>query len=297
MRKNRLTFILLSILFLGTISVFAGNIYVNENGIVSKHFASDGSPGLTQNFTTESGVVVVKDGLVINILNESSENETSNFPSEGLVAYYKLDETSGTVIDSTGINNGTNNGATPNVAGKINTAYDFDGDNDYINIPDTDDSFDTDTITFNFWLKDGFTQTTDSSARLFSNSNTANILSSGYGVARYASTGQLDVFIGGYRYRTNSAISSSGWHMITVVFNGPTDVKIYEDASEMAKSTIITGSSYVSANSDLQIAQQPYYPANYMYGGIIDEVGIWSRALNSTEVSELYNSGDGLSYS
>jgi len=32
------------------------------------------------------------------------------------------------------------------------------------------------------------------------------------------------------------------------------------------------------------------------FDGLIDEVGIWSRALNSTEVSELYNSGSGLAY-
>jgi hypothetical protein len=30
--------------------------------------------------------------------------------------------------------------------------------------------------------------------------------------------------------------------------------------------------------------------------GEIDEVGIWSRALTSGEISDLYNSGSGLSY-
>ena len=30
--------------------------------------------------------------------------------------------------------------------------------------------------------------------------------------------------------------------------------------------------------------------------GIMDEVGIWSRTLTSTEISDLYNSGDGLAY-
>jgi len=32
------------------------------------------------------------------------------------------------------------------------------------------------------------------------------------------------------------------------------------------------------------------------FKGIIDEVGIWNRALTSTEISELYNSGNGLQY-
>jgi hypothetical protein len=52
---------------------------------------------------------------------------------DNLVSYYKLDETSGTTVeDAYGSNDGTNDGATVNVAGKINTAYDFDGDNDYV---------------------------------------------------------------------------------------------------------------------------------------------------------------------
>ena len=32
------------------------------------------------------------------------------------------------------------------------------------------------------------------------------------------------------------------------------------------------------------------------YEGMLDEVGIWSKALTATEVSDLYNSGNGLAY-
>jgi len=42
-----------------------------------------------------------------------------------LVSYYKMDEASGTVLDAHGSNDGTATGATPNVSGLINTAYDF----------------------------------------------------------------------------------------------------------------------------------------------------------------------------
>ena len=47
------------------------------------------------------------------------------FP-EGAIAYYRMDEASGAVIDAVSGNNGVNDGATPNVTGKINTAYEFD---------------------------------------------------------------------------------------------------------------------------------------------------------------------------
>ena len=59
------------------------------------------------------------------------------FP-EGAIAYYRMDESSGAVIDAVSGNNGTNNGATPNVTGKINTAYEFDGLVDSISMGDLD---------------------------------------------------------------------------------------------------------------------------------------------------------------
>ena len=54
----------------------------------------------------------------------------------GLQANWRLDETTvGTVVDSYGGNNGTNNAATVNQPGKINTAYDFNGSTSYVAVP------------------------------------------------------------------------------------------------------------------------------------------------------------------
>ena len=50
-------------------------------------------------------------------------------------AYYKLDQSSGSVFDSA-LNgyDGNNNGATRSVTGKINSAFSFDGNNDDVNL-------------------------------------------------------------------------------------------------------------------------------------------------------------------
>jgi hypothetical protein len=54
---------------------------------------------------------------------------------DGLVSYWKFDETSGTTsYDAVGSNDGTITGATINQTGKINTAYDFDGTDDNVSI-------------------------------------------------------------------------------------------------------------------------------------------------------------------
>ena len=62
-------------------------------------------------------------------------------------------EGSGTVIDSLGTNNGTNNGAT-NITGILNSAYDFElSESDYIETGSNLGISGADSRTFNFWIK------------------------------------------------------------------------------------------------------------------------------------------------
>jgi len=80
-------------------------------------------------------------------------NEITNFKfgeatgtvnlTRDIIAYWKLDETSGTVAEDSvaGTYNGTIEGATINQVGKINKSYDFDGSNDYL-IHQKTDSYD-----------------------------------------------------------------------------------------------------------------------------------------------------------
>jgi hypothetical protein len=54
----------------------------------------------------------------------------------------------------------------------------------------------------------------------------------------------------------------------------------------------------IYSSSSISIPTQTYsaiYIAN-QFGGGLDEIGYWNRPLNSDEISELYNSGNGLSY-
>jgi len=66
-------------------------------------------------------------------------------------SYYKLDETSGAVIDSHGTNDGTNYGATRGVTGKVNNGFDFDGSNDYVS--NSHNFGDSNEISLSFWVK------------------------------------------------------------------------------------------------------------------------------------------------
>lgn len=80
---------------------------------------------------------------------------------------------------------------------------------------------------------------------------------------------------------------------IKVYFNG-----VLETGGESATSGTYTGMTN-SNNKMLIGARYSSSPATQLYfDGIIDEMGIWkNRVLNSSEISILYNAGNGLSYS
>ena len=300
MMNKRITFILLSVLFLGTVSVFAGNIFVNEDGIqADNYYSGEGNEGISFNMTLEELVdndyrMIVENGLIVNITNATSQgNETSDFPSEGLIAYYKLDETSGTTAsDELGSYDGTNNGADVGVTGKINTAYDFEkSEDDYISLPSSIGTALSNTeLTINLWIKPE--QEFNSAigiTTLFDSQGTNRIL---IDYDSYANGGIRAYY--GVNTPYTTTFSADTWYMITFVVTDGTNY-LYINGSEVAT---ISNSGLVSIGTATTIIGENYaISSGRGMDGLIDEVYIASRALNSTEVSELYNSGSGLSYS
>ena len=85
-------------------------------------------------------------------------------------------------------------------------------------------------------------------------------------------------------------ISVDDWYHIVVTFNGSTS-KIYSN-NVLEKTSVYV---YNTANDPIIIGGWSGNPEGMT--GHIDEVGIWSRELTEAEITELYNSGDGLAYS
>ncbi len=134
----------------------------------------------------------------------------------GLITYYKLNETSGIVIDSLGVNDATNIGSTRGVAGIINNSYSFDGVDDEVNITSfTDLVTGNDARSFNLW----FNITTIEAA------NENPLLS--YGTVGVADQNVIDVNGGGVRFWGNNAditggtVTTNTWFMVTFTHNGP----------------------------------------------------------------------------
>lgn len=209
-----------------------------------------------------------------------------------LISYYKLDETSGTTaIDSVGSNNGTNNGATVNVSGKINTAYSFDGTNDYIDLGTTRIIDTSSDFTISSWVK--WTSTGYVAGSIFARDG-GGAGQNEFSLMRWPGGGNNENIlfnVGNSNVVTNADLLGDGaWHHIVGVKSGST-LYIYVDGS-LDKSGAFGSTVLYSVSTKIGARGSV---SNY-FGGTIDEIGVWSRALSSTEITQLYNGGSGISY-
>jgi PKD repeat protein len=209
--------------------------------------------------------------------------------TDDLLSYYKLDEISGTTAeDSHGDNDGTANNArvfTSEIAGKINTAGDFTQGNDWIDMG-TIQNFRTD-FTLTAWFYSG--DLSAGSRNIVTKDTNAQ---RGW-VLRTAGDKLSWEYNGGAAVVTGStSLSTNTWYMATVTVSGNTHT-IYLNAGSEGSNTKAASDD---TNAPFQIGRRDYSGAEEYFNGRIDEVGIWSRALTTDEITELFNSGSGLVY-
>ena len=208
----------------------------------------------------------------------------------GLVSYYKLDESSGAVIDSLNNNNGTNNGATPNVAGKINTAYDFESSEsdrieDVINVSFGD-------FSIFVWVKLeslGGTSKTIYSVRDGLPHIAFSILSSNFLALTLTPNGG-----GAINVIDDVEFTSGQFFHVGAIFEG-NQTRLYINGTNVKNGTYTAG-SWGNANTPFIGAFDQASLRNF-FDGIIDEFGFWNRSLSQSEITQLFNDFNGISFS
>ena len=211
-----------------------------------------------------------------------------------LTSYYKLDESSGTVIDNVSSNNGANNGAQAGVTGQINTAYDIDA-NEGISIAGAGTSpFDfTGDFSVSLWVKPN---SFGGAQNMLGN----NVLGAGNGgwILAMLNTGQVyfqENRAGSPNYpqtRSSTTLSTGSYQHVVMVKTG-TSPKLYIGGTEVSYSIQDThDSSVTSSNTQFQIGSTNDADEDLA----IDEIGLWDRALTTSEITQLYNGGAGISW-
>lgn len=208
---------------------------------------------------------------------------------DGCVAYWKLDESSGDAIDSVNGYDGTVYGCTQGVDGKINTCYSFDG-NDYIE-KSFESSLNPDIFSVSLWVK------SDGPDGQYHSPITSRDITPQRGYIIYqGNNNKWEFWIGtGVAWATIYGNNvTTNWIHLVAVYDG-TNMRLYENG-------ILTAGP--SANSFSKNTVRPIRigtgstegAPQLFFNGLIDEIGLWNKALSPEEVTTLYNDGSGFTF-
>ncbi len=194
-----------------------------------------------------------------------------------VAALYHLD---GNANDSSGNgNDGTVNGATYNSSGKVNGAFDFDGDDDYVNV--NNDPIGIGAVTVSVWVYSKTTGEIGYGTIVSNGKFMCNLLGWDMGIGCSNDNGNTLV------WSESSSLLFNEWQLFTAVRDVDGSFTFYINGIQSG--IVNQDGGPVLTGSGLTIGRR-YSPAQH-FNGSIDEVIIYNRALNSTEISELYNSG------
>ena len=110
---------------------------------------------------------------------------------------------------------------------------------------------------------------------------------------------EWDSASGNYRqYITDSGISANTWTFVTVTQSGTDAPIFYVDGSSSASSLNASAGANTkpTTGQGSSLGVMLITTPQMYFNGAMDEVGLWSKILTSTEITELYNSGSGLAY-
>lgn len=212
----------------------------------------------------------------------ASTNSTANVLINGLVSYYKLDETSGTkAVDSFGGNFMTNSSITINQSGKIGNSYLSTSTNQKLR--SLTGSQITGKFTINAWIYRTAT------AQLNSAILDVGTWNNNCGFAMWLNSSNYVAWRINQNYNNYyaSAIPLNTWTMITIVYN-QTNVKIYIDS-------VLKTTTAMTTNPNPSTMYTMFYGHNgAMVYGREDEVSVYEVEKSQSDITAIYNSGSGI---
>jgi len=224
----------------------------------------------------------------------------SPIPSQGLVAYYPFNgnanDASGNGKD--GITIGTV--LTADRFGNANSAYSFDGINDWINcVFASTDSYTN--LTVNIWFKTNDFHPLGSdqalNGNLISRSDSAN---SGT-LVRIVGCGSPSPFTGklefeiedGHSVETSDLLDDNIWHMATIVLDANNLAMYGYVDGILINNTAYDGNiGHLAKNWNIGTrlnGELTYNNTKEFFHGILDDVRIYNRALSAEEIISLFN--------
>jgi hypothetical protein len=201
----------------------------------------------------------------------------------GLVGYWNFDQGSGTIAyDSSGYNNhGTIYGASW-TSGKVNSALNFDGTNEYVDCGNNETLDPTQGATIEAWVN--FNQLPSTAKHIMSIAGR-----SGYGTDLDLQTetdNKFKFYIDGSKLAVSNTVAETNkWYHIAGTYQANNNIKIYGNG--VLEKTTSIGVSRGTNPNNFSIGPSLIFPGRF-FNGTIDEVKIFNRALSAEEIVAEY---------
>ena len=216
--------------------------------------------------------------------------------TDNLTAYYKLDESSGNAADSAGSNTGTNTDVTYTAA-KINNGGSFNGTSSLFACGDDASIQFSSAFTIATWVNFDALPGTNTDSQFVAKWNAStNQRSYRWGLQDTAGTKSLRIGVSSagsatVEASTNYTPSTATWYHFVCTWNAGAWVMYVNGASIGSGTTSVT--ALFDNTETLKLGKRG---DGGLLNGLQDEIGLWSRAITSDEVTTLYNGGAGLQY-
>ena len=211
-----------------------------------------------------------------------------------LIRAYNFEESSGAIIDATGTDNATNTGATYGVTGKIGKCLDFETtEKDFVASNSNTGINGSESWSMNAWIKAESVFNFSSIMSLGTQGSVNKVI----GISIRSGTNRLFINTWGGVGSTDIDAGTTligNWVMITMTYDG-TNLKVYVNGNS---TPVYSGTGTLTlTDNKFRIGEVGGYTAGQYFDGLIDMPYLWdTRAISTTEIAELYNSGNGLAY-
>ena len=205
-------------------------------------------------------------------------------PISGLVSWWPGE---GNANDVVGANHGTLQGGTTFTTGMIGQAFSFDGTDDFVLVPDSPDLTLPGDVTFTFWAKRTVFDGTWSNMFGKGDNPVSYRLAfapSNHLAADFEHDDGSDEDIGG------PLVDDFDWHHYAYVRDGNTHHLFLDGVEEASGSFIGTAAAAVGEPVVIGVLRSEPDPSDrQFFGGIVDEVKLFNRALTDEEVQAIFN--------
>jgi len=277
--------------------------YAPSIGIGAQNYNSDnGSWNYSNSLLDYKEFIIYNRALSTSEIQQVEAYLVNKYLWDGLTAYYAFDETSGSIAyDSKGSNDGTaNNSRVLGSTGFHNNGADFTQGTDYINVGFESFGSKMGKSSISFWFSAN-TQTINNSSIFGSLNDDTSMV---YQV--YINTDDSlnfyirdkNSFSRGIKIDISSILGDNNWHHVVLIVDAPTLTSYIDgELSDYTMHPTSTPSSFNDFDYPLIIGGRNLRGViEVNFNGNLDEFGIWNRILTESEITTLYNSGNGLFY-